>query len=88
MSKILYIICISTSHSSFIMLHDYTNLLELGRFSNRSCGVGLGKIGVGLGVHFLRVGNTSFHSSVQLPAASQDSVEVTLTFKNLGQTDK
>ena len=37
---------------------------------------------------FTRVGNTLFHSTVQLPASSLASVEVTLTFRNSGQLDK
>ena len=47
----------------------------------------VGKIGVGIGFHFFGVCNTLFHSIVQLPANSLASVEVTLTFKNLEQTD-
>ena len=35
----------------------------------------VGKIGVGIGVHFLRVGNTLIHSTVQLPAISPASVD-------------
>jgi hypothetical protein len=41
------------------------------------------------GVGKFGLGNTSFHSTVQLLAASLVSVEVTLTWmQNLGQTDK
>ena len=40
-------------------------------------------------LYLLRLGNTLFHSTVQLPAGSLASVEVILTFKNLGrQTNK
>ena len=46
------------------------------------------KILVGIGFYFLRVGNTSFHSTVQLHVTSLAPVEGTLTFQNLGQTDK
>ena len=48
----------------------------------------VGKVGVGIGLHLLWVGNTFIHSTVRLPAASLASVEVTLTFKNLGQINK
>jgi hypothetical protein len=44
-----------------------------------------GKIWIGIGLHLHRLGNTLFHSTVQLPAGSLASVEVTLTFKNLGR---
>ena len=82
------------SFSSFIYFFWYTRqhynltylsrpaINKLVRFSNRS------KIGVGFGLHFLRVGNTLFHSIVHLPAASLASVRVALTFKNLGRINK
>jgi hypothetical protein len=41
-----------------------------------------------IGLYFLWVGNTLFHSTEQLHFTSQDSVEGTLTLKNLGQADK
>jgi hypothetical protein len=47
----------------------------------------VGKIGVGIGLHFLGVGNTLFHSIIQLHANSLASLEVTLTLKILRQTD-
>jgi hypothetical protein len=48
----------------------------------------VGKIGVGIGLPFLQVGNTSSNSTVQTAAASLVSIEVELTFKTLGQRDK
>jgi hypothetical protein len=47
-----------------------------------------GQIEVGISLHFLWVGNTSFHSTVQLLVTSLASVEGTLTFTNLGQINR
>ena len=44
---------------------------------------GVGKIWVGIGLHFLLVGNTSFHATVQLPANSLASDKVKINIGHL-----
>jgi hypothetical protein len=48
----------------------------------------VGKIGVGIDIHFLSVGKPLVHSTVQLIAASLALVEVTLNIQNMGITDR